>query len=99
MDETACDAVTSSQSDVLSCWSNVQNRLDRLAGEGGAQGGLTGCQGGPSAQDGPSPRSLDPNFRTLDRLVVCMWSCSLTNIQNLNQLLLCTNESCIVRII
>lgn len=64
VDDGFCDAKTSLQGYVAHCESTERENLDRLAGQGGAQGGLGGSQGKPSAQGGPPTGSVDPDSRS-----------------------------------
>lgn len=76
VDKAALDAVTFFQGDVSRCQSIVQERLENLVSQGGAQCGPSGSQGGPLS------RSVDPDSEPEYIVVVHMSYRILNNVEN-----------------
>lgn len=72
MDKAVRDAASILQGDVAHYNLTVRERLEQLTGQSDAQGGRSGSQSGPSAQDGPPAWSVDPDYPLLESVLVRM---------------------------
>lgn len=70
MGEEVCDAFLFMQGNVADCQSTVRERLELLAGKGGAQDGLSACNGLP-------PESVHVDFGSGDYVVLHIYYLSL----------------------